>query len=194
MKAVADYKITSDSELVGLLKSQGDRLAYTEIYRRYARFLLSFARRKVDDREVAMDIIHDMYAEIWDKRSALDPEQNFERYLFRSVRNRIIDFYKHAKVSERYLEYFRGECERDEDATDHLVRHKDLASVIQKEIDALPEKMRTIFELSRKTNMSRKEISEHLSLTENQVKGKMEGALRILKGRLGRSFYLIFFV
>jgi RNA polymerase sigma factor (sigma-70 family) len=65
-----------------------------------------------------------------------------------------------------------------------LIRENDLLALIEKEIAALPEKMRVVFELSRKESMNRKEISEHLGLPENTVKTNMYRALKMLYRKL----------
>ena len=45
--------------------------------------------------------------------------------------------------------------------------------------------MRQVFELSRKTNYSRREIAEQLGLSEETVKSHLHHALRLLRGKLG---------
>ncbi|MNX69237.1 RNA polymerase sigma factor [compost metagenome] len=93
--------------------------------------------------------------------------------------------YKHKKVSQRYLESFQTYLDTEQNATDYLVRHNELSSLIEKEIAGLPHKMREVFELSRKTNLSRKEIAAELNLSEQTVKSHMHHALKILKAKLG---------
>jgi len=49
--------------------------------------------------------------------------------------------------------------------TDYSVRAGDLKAYIEKEIQVLPLKMRLIFEMSRKENISHKEIVEQLNVS-----------------------------
>jgi len=69
-----------------------------------------------------------------------------------------------------------------------------LADLIEKEIQALPSKMRQIFELSRKQYLSYKEIAEQLEISEHTVKSQVSNALRILKLKLGVSAGAILFL
>ncbi|RYE43995.1 MAG: RNA polymerase sigma-70 factor [Sphingobacteriales bacterium] len=185
------YKALPDLDLVDLLKSD-DHTAFNEIFERYGAVLTSFAYRKVYDMDLAQDIVHDVFTDLWAKRLMQQISKGFEAFIFTSVRNRILDHYKHQKVSQRYLDNFKEYLEQGEDNADHLVRQHDLAALIEKEIAALPEKMRVVFELSRNTEMSRKEIAEHLGIPEETVKTNMHRALKILKGRLGDSLVVIF--
>lgn len=188
---MAGYSSYTDQELLDLLKS-GDHLAFSQIFERYGSLLVSFACRKVYDKQIAEDIVHDVFADLWAKRTVQQISKGFEPFMFTAVRNRILDHYKHQKVSQRYLDNFKEYLSQTEDSADHLIRQHDLSSLIEREIAALPEKMRVVFELSRTTDMSRKEIAVHLDMPEETVKTNMHRALKILKGRLGDSLIIVF--
>ena len=64
--------------------------------------------------------------------------------------------------------------------------------IIENEIANMPGKMREIFELSRKSHLSHREIAETLGISEKTVKNQVNNALKILRTRLGLLNYLIF--
>lgn len=186
------YTSLNDSELVALLR-QGDSLAYTEIYNRYKELLYIFAYRRLRDREEARDLIHELFLSIWNKRSALYLHSTLPAYLYISVRNRVIDIMAHKNLSSRYMQSFENYVASGHNNADHHVRHKELASLINREIDNLPSKMRRVFELSRKEYYTRKQIAEELEISEETVKSHMHVALKILRVKLGSFMSLIFF-
>lgn len=185
------YREFSDTELIGLLKS-GDKTAFTEIFNRYQSLLYIFAYKRIGEREEAKDLIHELFLTLWEKRESLNISGSLPAYLFTILKNKIFDLYKHKKVSQRYLDAFQNYLDTNQNGSDYLVRHNDLSAVIEKEIAALPARMREVFELSRKTNLSRKEIASELNLSEQTVKSHMHHALRILKTRLGVFMILLF--
>jgi RNA polymerase sigma factor (sigma-70 family) len=67
-----------------------------------------------------------------------------------------------------------------------------LLALIEKEIEALSPKMRQVFEMSRNTTLSRKEIAAELNLSEETVKSHIHHALKTLKTKLGPLFTLLF--
>ncbi len=178
---MADYSNLPDQALVELLK-QGDHAAFIEIFDRYYILLFSFTCRRLNDKEDSKDLVHDAFAAIWEKRDTIVVMGELVAYLFTVVKNRILDRYKHAKITQKYADSFHRYVEESQDQTDHLVRHNELRTLIEKEIAALPEKMRLVFEL--RTSMNRKEISVHLGLPENTVKTNMHRALTILRKKL----------
>lgn len=188
---MADYSGYRDEELVAFVK-ESDKLAFGELFNRYAELLVSFAYRNLYDRDDARDVVQDFFTDLWTKRSDLDIEKNFRGFIFIAVKNKVFDRYKHQKVVQRYLDHYNEPTQTPADSTDHLVRKHDLEALIAQEIAALPEKMRLVFELARKNNMSRKEIAEHLGLPEATVRTNMNRALKILKGKLGAVFLMLF--
>jgi RNA polymerase sigma-70 factor (ECF subfamily) len=137
--------------------------------------------------------VHDLFAGLWEKRTTLNVTGQLLPYLYTVLKHQIFDLYKHKKVTERYLETFQAYLDVEPEAADYRIRHNDLQALIEKEIAALPEKMRVVFELSRDSYMSRKEIAAALDLSEDTVKSRMHHALKILKGKLGSKSFFIFF-
>jgi len=186
------YTSHTDEELTDLLKC-GDKAAFTEIYNRYNGTLYIFALKRLRSRDEAMDLVHELFLTLWNNRESLIITTSLPAYLFSSVRNRIINIITHLKISKRYIDSFQNYLDKASvDTTDHLVRNNILSAFIETEIANLSPRMLQIFELSRKTNLTRKEIADELSISQETVKSQMHAALKILKARLGHHFYLLF--
>lgn len=183
------YQELSDTELVSLLCSD-DHGAFTEIYDRYSGLLYIHAYKRIRDREEARDLIHELFTALWDKRAKIVLKTALSAYLYTAVRNRVIDLVNHSKLETIYLDSFQNIFHNGTNVTDHFIRQKELTELIEKEIDHLPEKMREIFNLSRKANLSHKEISEKLEISELTVRKQINNALKILRPKLNRLFSL----
>lgn len=190
MQAAAINSLT-DTELLSLFK-QGDEKAYTEIYDRYNGLLYLFAYKRLNNREEAKDIIHELFLSLWANRDSLNLTGSLPAYLYTAVRNRIINLVTRQKVATRYIDSFQNYLNTNTNDTDHLVRHNELLQFIEKEIAELPPKTRLVFEMSRKTNLTRKEIAEQLQISEETVKSHMHGALKTLRVKFGSLVIFIF--
>ncbi|MGF7079296.1 RNA polymerase sigma-70 factor [Mucilaginibacter sp. UYCu711] len=184
------YSAMSDLELVNLLRSD-DELAFAEIYNRYFSLLYLHAHRRLKDKDEARDLVQELFAYLWSKRRVLEPKNNFSNYLYTWVRNRVLNNIAHKHVEDRYRALLPNWLSEAEVHTDHRLRERQLAAIIESEIQQLPPKMREVFELSRKANMNYKEIAEKLNLTEQSVRSHVKNALKILRARLGVLFYLM---
>lgn len=186
------YRRYSDLELVAQLR-KGDQHAYTEIYNRFKIPLYTFLWKRVNDKEIVRDILHDVFLTIWEKRDSINYETSLSGYLFSAVRNKLLDLIVHEKVKQKYIDSFYSFINMTDVSTDHLVRSKELSARIAQEIAELPPKAREVFELSRVSNLSRKEIAEQLGISEQTVKSHMFNALKTLKLKLGPFVFLFFF-
>lgn len=179
-----DYSGLSDNELCSLLSS-GDSNAYTEIYNRYKQVLYLHAYRKLDNREEARDLVQELFATLWISRTSIVFSSTLAGYLFSSVRNRVINIFLHRNVELKYTRSLEDFMNKGVYTTDHLIREKELAAQINKEIDRLPPKMKEIFQLSRESNLSHRKIAEKLDLSEQTVRTQVRNALRILRIKVG---------
>ena len=184
-----DYSAYSDIELTDLLKA-GKHDAYAEIYNRYIFVLLNHANNKLRNREESKDVVHEVFALLWSKRKDLQIN-NLSAYLYTSVRNIILNQFVHKEVQDKYLISITRFAKQEIPVTDHLVREHQLSELIEKEIAALPPKMRRVFELNRKEYLSHKEISGVLEISEQTVSKHITNALKILRTKLGIFIYLI---
>ncbi|WP_316814024.1 RNA polymerase sigma-70 factor [Pedobacter heparinus] len=190
---MTDYSKLSDVELAALL-NEGDTLAYTEIYNRYKGVLYIHAHHRLKNAEEVNDIIHELFATLWDRRKTLVFKTNLSNYLYTAVRNRVIDFIAHQKVESAYISGFQQFIDGREAATDHLLREKELSRLIEDEVQSLPAKMREVFELSRKHHHSHREIAFKLTLSEKTVKKHVNNALKILRVKFGTLLSLLLFL
>lgn len=188
---MTNYNTHSDAELLNLLRLD-DRAAYTEIYDRYIFVLLNHAYNKTRGREEAKDIVQEVFATLWAKRGALNID-HLAGYLFRSVRNIFLNQVAHQAVQDKFILSMEKFAASNE-IPDHLVREKQLIAIIEREIAALPSKMREVFELSRKEHLTHKEIAEKLTISEQTVSKHVTNALKILRVKLGVLVYILLII
>nr|WP_294874507.1 RNA polymerase sigma-70 factor [uncultured Pedobacter sp.] len=179
-----NYSTCFDQELVLLLKDDDDA-AFKEIYLRYDKLLLIYAYKKLRNREEAKDLVQDVFTWLWNSRKDFSLNTTLSGYLYKSVLNRIFDVVKHKGIIRKYVDSGKHYIEISNEDTDYLIREKDITLLIEKEILAMPPKMREIYTLKKKYFLSTKEIATELSLSEHTVSTQMKRALKHLKVKLG---------
>ncbi|AZI24144.1 RNA polymerase sigma-70 factor [Pedobacter sp. G11] len=187
-----NLKTYNDHKLLTLLK-KGSHSAYTEIHNRYFELMFIFAFKKLKDEDLSKDFVQDLFVNLWNKRETLSENGKLSSYLYISIRSRIFDYFAHQKVQIKYLDFLKNYQLKTNEPTDHLIREKELDRYIEQEILRLPKKMRQVFELSRKENLSHTEIAERLEITENNVSQHLSNALKIFRIKLGKIIPLLFY-
>lgn len=188
---MAAYSAYTDQELLALLK-QGDDMAFTQIYDRYSGPLYIFAFRKLKNEEEAKDVVQEIFIVLWNKHAELNFHSSLSSYLFKAVHNRALNLFVHQKYHDAYISSFEAYLENYAKDADELLMEKELAGIIDQEIARLPEKMREIFVLSRKEQLSHKEVAERLGISELTVKTQIKRALKVLRLRIGLMVYLAY--
>jgi RNA polymerase sigma-70 factor (ECF subfamily) len=186
------YDCMSDFDLADLIAAD-DHDAFAEIYERYFGLLYIHALKKLRDKDEARDLVQDLFAHLWMRRGSFDQHTNISNYLYASVRNRVLNLIAHKHVADRYLLSLAVDDMKAEAITDHRIRERQLAGMIESEISALPPKMREVFELSRKLNYTHREIAIQLNLSEQSVRSHVKGALRILRTKFSTFINVLFF-
>lgn len=185
---MVSYQELSDQDLSELLKSN-DKKAFTEIYERYHSLLYIYAHKKLNNNLEARDIVQDTLMNVWNRRATLSICGTLRSYLFTSVRNRILDIFSHQKVEEKYMDSLRN-LMLTSSPSDYMIREKELSTMIEFEINALPPRMREIFILSRREWLSNSDIASKLDISQHTVETQMKRALRQLRLKLGHITHL----
>lgn len=188
---MSDFKSQTDAELVVLLKD-GIHGAFAEIYARYQGILYVHACKMLKDEDEAEDIVQEIFVYLWANHTQICFRSSLSAYLYSAVRYKFFDLLDHRKVRLDYAESLSNFIDTGVTVTDHYIREKELAQLIENEIALLPPKMREVFELSRKAYLSHKEIAKKLNLSEKTVKNQVNNALRELRLKLGLFSFLLF--
>lgn len=169
-----------DYQIITLLRD-GDENAFHILYKKYAKQLFCFINRSVRDSDDSNDLLQTVFVKIWETRCCIDPEGSFSGYLYTIARNLMCNYYKKKIVVQAYQAFATsGEKEENNTVFSSLV-YKELSEKINTEINNLPKKRRQIFVMSRKLNMSYKEIAEQLGISENTVDTQIRKALQYLR-------------
>ena len=179
-----NYIDLDDKDLIFHLKND-DHLAFAEIFNRYGRLMYAHAFNKLRNESDASDLVQELFIKFWDKRQNIEQESNLSGYLFISIRNQIFNFIKHKGIVNSYAAQFADANADSGIYADTLIREKQFSAMIEAEIANLPPRMRAVFELRRKDNLSNKEVAAKLGITESTAADQMKKALRILKSKFG---------
>jgi len=174
----------SDNVLIKMLKT-GNSAAYTIIYDRYKLLLFNHAYKKLGDADAAQDVLQDVFLNLWNGKDQISDSENLGGYLYTSIRNKVFNLIAHAKVRNIYADSIHQFVQTEGIYADHLVREKQFSELIEREINALPERMKEIFLLSRMEHLKNKEIAIQLNISEHTVATQIKRALKALKLRLG---------
>lgn len=176
------YAALSDAELLTALYTD-DEGSFTEIYQRYCYQLFTLAYRKLKSREVAEELVQDLFENLWNRRASHEIAQ-LKQYLFSALRYRIINHVKAQQVRAGYELYCRLTGTKADTVTEDALAHGELSAALVDGMRKLPVKTREIFQLSRLEQYSVAEISGRVNLSEKTVEYHLTKSLKLLRSYL----------
>lgn len=176
----------SDQELVTLLKN-GNQAAFTEIYDRYWRIMYGHVYKMLLDEEEAKDVIQELFSSLWINSDRIPDQLNLSGYLYVMAKNKVLNLIRKNKFQTAYLNSLAKFINEASTVTMDELNERDLAAAIEREIQSLPPRMKQVFELSRKENLSYKEIAERLGTSEETVKKQVHNSIKAIKHHLKES-------
>jgi RNA polymerase sigma-70 factor (ECF subfamily) len=171
----------TDAELLRLVAT-GDRFAFEEIHRRYARSVLGIALRRIGDRERAEDVTQDTFASVWRSAGRYDPARGAATsWLYAVARNAIVDGLRRTPpptVDDP------PEVASSTPGPDDAVEADWIAWRVHRALETLPAHERSLVELAYWSGLSQSEIADYVSLPLGTVKTRTRSALRRLADEL----------
>ena len=187
---MGDVSTLSDDELLVLIKQ--DKLsAFKELYSRYWKELYADAYKRLSSKELAEEIVQELFTNLWVQRHARQINSTVGGYLHSTVTNRVIDQYRKEVVRNRHREAMMVVHSEADNATEDAIMLRDLTYAIETEVSLLPDKCRQVYELSRNEYKSNKEIALMLGISEKTVENHLTKALKRLRVGLGNYLPLI---
>lgn len=173
---------TVESLMRGVIEHSDD-CAFKELFDRMYSPLCQFCLRFVQIREVAEELVSDVFCTLWYKRNCMTVASH-RAYLFNAVRNRCIDHIRRAKRTVWYDLEAASHLAVDQPDGNQVLAGLELDRTIRESVAALPRQCRVIFELSREEGLKYREIAAHLNISVKTVETQMGRALKHLHEKL----------
>jgi len=159
---------------------QGNHQAYTQVYTHYRQPVYEFLHALTRSNEVAEDIAHNVFLQVWENREKLDPAQEVQRYLFGVAKNLAMRHFRKKRVEENYFEY-SWQQPVQEIAPEESLYAKEADLLVDVAITKMPPIRRQIFELfykeemsydliAKKLNMKKATVANHLTHAKNDIR------------------------
>jgi len=184
------YDSHSDEQLLSLLKD-GDKGAFTEIYNRYWEKLFFVAGRKLEDLPLAEELVQDIFADLWNRRSSLELTSALGAYLAAAGKYKVIDARRRRFREKQYRQGSPDGTEQSDHFTQHYLDFEALKEQLARLVPQLPERCRLTFQLSREEGLSHEEIAKVMNISEKAVERNLTRALRTLRLGLRQLFNLL---
>lgn len=174
--------------LFGRVVQNGDYFAFRELFTNHYGPLCNYAMRVVATKEIAEEVVADVFVKLWKNREHIEVHTSFQAYIYRAVRNQALDYLK-LRVHRQYEKESLESIQWNMNYADHFSPMDELAfnetfTHIESWIKALPRQCQLIFRMSREDGLRYKDIAEKLNISVKTVETQMSRALKVLRERV----------
>ena len=168
----------------------GDKEAFSKIYQENIDDLLSYGYRITGDRQLIRDSIQDLFLNLWQTRLKISDTDSIRFYLYRSLRNKILEGIKKNKYTEidstNLFEDIIGALSIEEDLIETEQMSEQLLK-LKRAIQQLPKRQQEIIQLRYYHDFSFDKIAEMMQINNQSVRNLLHRAIAEL-----RQFFYIF--
>ncbi|MDN3593906.1 RNA polymerase sigma factor [Zunongwangia endophytica] len=177
----------NDVQLLALIK-KNNQLAFNRLYNKYWKRLFIYTANILNDKELAQDVLHDVFSTLWIKKDELEIE-SLEKYLFVAAKNKSISQFRKVKFTELDLSIIEKLSLKPEIETN--LDFIDLKTVLNEVTQSLPARCREIFYMSKYNYYSNQEIAQHFNISQRTVENQLYLALKHIKHSLKQLILLL---
>lgn len=156
------------------------------LFRLYYAPLCSHVIRFVYSKQVAEDIVAEVFCKFWDGRIFQKINTSYRAYLFKCARHSAYDYVKFKLAKNSPDERPRA----DHGASDpcEILQYDELYQLLDQTINGLPQQCKKVFVLSRMENKRYQDIAEELDISVKAIEAHISKALRILRKKVNHDW------
>src|SRR5690606_866267 len=190
-------ELVSDVDLWNKFR-KGDRHAFALIYKIHIAELLSYGYRGTSNQQLIKDSIQDLFLHIWLHRGNLSETTSIKYYLFRSLRNRILQNLDTApEVASQPNDFTLDGILSEISWEEELIQEETQTSQMQrlrKAIERLPKRQQEAIQLRYFHSFGLDEISTMMEMNNQSVRNLLHRAITHLRGLLELAGLLVIMV
>ena len=143
--------------------------------------LVRYAARQVGEVDLARDIVQETLIQVWERRRAWEPRGSARAYLYRIVRNLVIDEKRRQGVRRRWLERQEHSPPARPATPEEVLDERLLTEVFEDAVASLPDRRREVFELVFMRGLSHADTAAVMKVSVQTVANQMSSALRTVR-------------
>jgi RNA polymerase sigma-70 factor (ECF subfamily) len=159
----------------------GDDAAFEALFHAYHGSLCTLAYRYLGARDLAEEIVQEIFLVVWERRKTWEVRSSVKSYLCTAVRNAALSYLRHERVARRSESDIRDLQPPSPARPDLQALEQETLATVQQAVDRLPERCRLVFTLHREQGLTYAEVAEVLGISPRTVEVQIGRALKSLR-------------
>ncbi len=175
-------EITTEELFIVKKMIDGDIDSFKYFFDKYYNDLCNFVNIYLHDKVLSEEIVQDIFVYIWGNKEKLNISTSVKAYLYSASKLKSLNYLRDSKNQKRIIDHLGKITTHDTvELNDSFADTDDFRKILDTAIEQLPDKCREIFLLSKKEELSNKEIADRLGVSLKTVENQMTIALKKLR-------------
>ncbi|HET9476501.1 MAG TPA: sigma-70 family RNA polymerase sigma factor [Dehalococcoidia bacterium] len=159
---------------------------FSDLYNEYFSKVLAYVYGRVQDKEVSLDIVSDVFEKAFIKKKSLRSPESFGSWLFTIARNEVSSHWRKEKPAAKAAQEaaFENELHHQPRGPEETILHREKLDALSLLVRALPRREQEIIALKFDAELTNREIAQVLNTSEVNVRVTIFRALRKLRERM----------
>jgi RNA polymerase sigma-70 factor (ECF subfamily) len=159
---------------------------FSDLYNDYFPKVFAYVYGRVQDKEVSLDIVSDVFEKAFVKVRSLRSRDSFGSWLFTIARNEVSSHWRKEKPAQRAAQEaaIENELHHQPKSPEDTLLHKERLASLSNLVRQLPKREQEIIALKFDAELTNREIASVLSTSEVNVRVTIFRALRKLRERM----------
>ncbi|MBB2949282.1 MULTISPECIES: RNA polymerase sigma factor [unclassified Sphingobacterium] len=162
-----------------------DYSAFNEIYDHYWNLLLRIAIKKIGDVDLSMDIVQDLFVDLWQRRHTITIHTGLRAYLISALYHKLFQHFRKQGIHEKHIDQYKllihDGLQEIFTVNGYEENYTHVLVAIEQSIEDMPDRMRVVFNLKYQRSLSNLEIAEQLGISLQTVKNQLSKALTLVR-------------
>lgn len=173
--------------------SNGSDKAFENIYKQYSGKLYNFIMAiSHGDRYMAEEIVQATFIKLWEVQEQIDTRKSILSYLSTIAKNMLLNKYQRQTVEFLYQQFLLTEQPAYDTITEKEADRKWLENYVDELIEQLPPSRKKIFILSRKEELSTREIAQMMHISISTVETQLSLATKFIRKQFEKNYDKLF--
>ena len=160
---------------------EGNEEAFETLFNSYKDKVYAFSYKILKSRDLADDMVIEVFTKIWERRASIQPGPSFRGWLFRITKNHIINFLNKASLDSKIKEQLSTSANYYRSSTEEEVIYNEYLTIAEQAISQMPKQRRRVFQLKSEQGMTYDQIATQLGISKNTVKSHLLAATAHLR-------------
>jgi RNA polymerase sigma-70 factor (family 1) len=175
--------------------SAGDEKAFKDLFARYYEQLYHYIFGFIKSKQVAEELVMDVFLKIWLGRDLITQIEKFDAFLFRVAHNKSIDFLRSVARDPKFKDLLWENIQLTNNVqSDSSILIQEYEAKLHEAVSLLSPQRKKVYQMSREQDMTHDQIAAQLNLSKHTINNHIVEAQRFIRTYLSKNFDIAFLV